>query len=248
MTFKDHFSGHAADYAVFRPRYPRPFFPALVAHAAARDLGWDVATGSGQCAVGLAAEVDRVVATDASADQVLHAERHPRVEYRVEPAERSTLRDRSVDVVTIAQALHWLDLDAFWPEVRRVARPGAVVAAMTYGIMRVSPEIDRELDRLYHDVVGAHWPPERRHVENGYRELTFPFEPIEPPAFVMEADWSLDALVGYLGTWSAVTRYRKAVGVDPLVEARARVSAVWGEPSESRRIEWPLALRWGRVP
>lgn len=248
MSFKDHFSGHAQAYAAFRPTYPPSLFGALAGAAPGRQLAWDVATGSGQAAVMLAGHFERVVATDASKDQVQHAPPHPRVEYRVEPAETSSLADASVELVTIAQALHWFDLERFWAEVRRVTRRGALVASWTYNLMHVdSPGADAEVLRVYRDVVGDYWPAERRFVEDGYASLSFPFEPLALGDFQMTAEWNLDELVGYVGTWSAVARYRKERGEDPLVELRARLARTWGPPETKHHVAWPLALRVGRV-
>lgn len=248
MTFKDHFSGHADAYASFRPTYPPALFDALAAAAPGRALAWDVATGSGQAALLLADRFERVHASDASKEQIEHATAHPRVEYRVEPAERSSLADGSVDLVTIAQALHWFDLARFWAEVDRVTRPGAVVATWSYALMHVeAPGADAVIEHLYRDVVGSYWPPERRHVENGNRDLPFPFEPIELGSFEMRAAWTLDELVGYLGTWSSVARYRKATGLDPLTDVRTALASAWGTPDARHGVTWPLSLRAGRV-
>ncbi len=248
MSFKDHFSTQARSYAAFRPTYPPALFSALAAAAPSRALAWDVATGSGQAAVALAAHFERVVGTDASAEQLRHAEAHPRVTYRAEPAEASSFAAASVDLVTVAQALHWLDLERFWDEVRRVARPGAVVAAWSYGLMRVeAPGVDGALRRLHDEVMAPYWPTERAHVDDGYASLPFPFASLSLGAFEMAARWSLDELVGYLGTWSAVARYRKARGEDPMPEVRARLAEPWGAPETKHRMVWPLALRAGRT-
>ncbi len=248
MTFKDHFSGHAGEYASYRPTYPDDLFAAIARLAPGTGLAWDVACGSGQAARALARHFDHVVATDASAEQIAHAERDPRVDYRVEPAEGSTLAPQSVDAVTIAQALHWLDLARFWPEVERVARPGAVVAAISYALMHVEgTDVDAIVANLYSDVVGAYWPPERVHVEEGLRRLVFPLAPLDLGTFEMSASWTLEELVGYLGTWSAVTRHRNATGADALVSTRARLAEVWGAPETQKRVRWPLSVRAGRV-
>src|SRR6266498_1141048 len=89
MTFKDHFSKQAADYANFRPRYPRELFEYLGSVAPSRALAWDCATGNGQAAVELAEVFDRVIATDASEKQIANAEPHDRVEYRIASAKKA---------------------------------------------------------------------------------------------------------------------------------------------------------------
>ena len=149
-----------------------------------------------------------------------------------------------MDAVTVAQALHWLDVDRFYAEVRRVLKPGGVLAAWTYGLFRVTPDVDRVLDRYYYDLVGPYWPPERRHVEAAYRTIPFPFEALEAPAFEMDVLWDAADVQGYLGTWSATQRYKEAEKRDPVEVIRAELEAAWGE-ADVRVVRWPLHLRMG---
>ena len=246
--FSDHFSGQAAEYAKFRPRYPQGLFEYLARLAAAHRRAWDAGTGSGQAAVGLARWFDEVIATDASPNQLAHAEPHPRVLYRVAVAGQSGLSPSSVDLVTIAQALHWFDLPAFWREVREALAPNGVVAAISYERLRVAPDVDAVVERLYTEVLGPWWPPERRLVEDRYRSVPFPFREIEPPSFTVSAVWTLGDLTGYLATWSAVHRYHDATGEDPVALVGPALAAAWGDPGASRAVTWPLALRVGRRP
>jgi SAM-dependent methyltransferase len=246
--FQDHFSGSAAGYARYRPRYPAALFTYLASVAPQRRAAWDCATGSGQAAIALAEHFAQVVATDASAEQVAHAEPHSRVEYRVAAAERSGLRNASVDLVTVAQALHWLDLRAFYAEATRVLRPGGVLAVWCYGHLELpSAALQRCVDLFYAETVGPYWPPERRLVEDGYRSLDFPLPELSAPAFAMEARMSLEALVGYIGTWSATQRYVQATGHDPLPGLMRELARHWREPQVPRMVRWPLSLRIGRA-
>ena len=247
MAFADHFAPVANDYDRHRPGYPDTLFAFLAETAPATSRVWDCATGTGQAARGLADYFDEVLATDASAGQVEQAEGPANVHYRVAPAEASGLEDASVDLVTVAQALHWFDLPAFYDEVRRVLRPGGVVAVWSYNLLEIGPEVDAVVERLYRDRLGAYWPAERRHVETGYRDLPFPFEAITAPAFAMEAAWTLPDLTGYLQTWSAVARCRAAEGTDPVAEVEDALCAAWGPPDTPRSVRWPLTLRAGRV-
>lgn len=245
---RDHFGPVAAQYQAGRPDYPPALFEWLAGQVPVRTLAWDCGTGSGQAARGLAAFFERVVATDASARQLEHAVAHPRIRYRQARAEDSQLSAGSVDLVTVAQALHWFDVDAFHREVQRVLRPGGVIAEWTYGVFRLdSPQPDVLAQHFYREVVGPWWPPERRHVENAYRELAFPFERLSAPAFELVQHWDLAAFLRYLRSWSACARYIAARGTDPVSALAVQLEPVWGEPERRRRIAWPLTLRAGMV-
>ncbi|MBK8286207.1 MAG: class I SAM-dependent methyltransferase, partial [Ahniella sp.] len=209
MTFKDHFSGHAAQYRLARPVYPDGFIDALCAQSPARDCCWDVGCGNGQATVLLADRFERVIATDPSATQIAEAVPRPNIDYRVEPAETSSLAAHSVSFVSVAQAYHWFDHQRFVTEVRRVAKPGAVIAAYGYRHTSVSPSIDTLVETLYAGTLGLDWPPERCHVDAGLLDLPFPFEPLLIPPHELRVDWSLAQFLDYLRSWSASQRYVK---------------------------------------
>jgi len=197
--------------------------------------------------VALAEHFEEVVATDASGEQLARAASHPRVSYREATAEASGLAAGSVDLVTVAQALHWFDFEAFYAEVRRVVVPGGRIAVWCYDTFRGGAGLDEVLVRFYTEIVGPYWPAERQLIEDGYRSLPFPFEEIPAPDFQIEARWPLERLEGYLGTWSASRRYRREVGSDPLERIRPELAAVWGDPRRARRLVWPLHVRMGKV-
>jgi SAM-dependent methyltransferase len=247
VTFKDHFSERAAEYARFRPRYPAALFQALADLAPGRRLAWDCGTGNGQAAVGLAAHFGRVAATDPSPEQLAHAEAHPHVEYRRGLESESGLERASADLVTAAQALHWFDTDVFYAEARRILRPGGVVAVWCYNLPRIDPAFDRLLDRFADETVGPYWAPERQHVREGYRDLPFPFAERAFPACAMEREILLGDLAGYLDTWSSVRRYRQAVGADPVAPFVAELASVWGDATRPRTLRWPLTGRLGKA-
>ena len=248
-TFKDHFSGHASDYSRYRPgAYPAALFKALAALAPDLECVWDCATGNGQAALGLAGHFQRVEATDASDKQIAAAAAHPKIHYGVAPAEASGLQDRSVALVTVAQALHWFDLPRFYAEVRRVAKPEAVLACSCYMRCSVNAGVDAATERLYNGILGdAYWPPERKHVENAYRDLAFPFTRIVLPNFHMQVHWTLEAYVGYLRSWSATQNYIKRNGTDPLEFVGDDLLGSWGDPAAPREVRWPLTTLVGWI-
>jgi SAM-dependent methyltransferase len=245
--FADHFSRLASEYATCRPGYPAELFAYLAELAPRRDLAWDCAAGTGQATLPLTRWFRRVVGTDASAEMIAQAPSDRRIEYRVAPAEQSGLDPESVNLVTVAQALHWLELEPFYKEVERVLVRGGVLAVWTYGVTRLEDDVlDGIVSRFYSKVVGPYWPTERRHVESGYRTLPFPYVELLPPAFAMRVEWSVEALAGYIRTWSATKRYLETVGTDPVDQLESQLRPLWGDPQNKKTIFWPLSLRVGR--
>jgi SAM-dependent methyltransferase len=244
VSFKDHFSGLASAYVRYRPTYPPELAAYLAAVAPSRALALDLATGNGQAAVDLANHFDQVLASDASARQLAEAIAHPRVFYLRHPAERLPVRSGSADLIAVAQAAHWFDFDRFYAEARRVLRPGGVVALWTYGLFHIDAAIDAAMEHFYHEVVGPYWPPERCYVEARYQTLPFPLAELPAPAFEIAMEWPLTDLISYLGTWSAVDRYRSVRGEDPLPEISGSLAALW-PGGGLKRVLWPIHLRAG---
>jgi SAM-dependent methyltransferase len=244
----DHFSGVADEYAAFRPDYPAALIDCFAEIAPARELAWDAGCGSGQLSVALARRFSRVVATDASAEQLARASRHRQVEYRQARAEASGIAAGTVDLAVAAQAVHWFDLPAYYREVQRVTRPGAVIALVTYGLLRIGPDVDPLVDRFYTEVLGPYWPPERRLVESGYRSLAFPFLELPAPPLCMRVAWTLPRVLGFIGTWSALRGLERAGRAGLLEEFQHELSGVWGAPDAPRPVGWDLVVRLGRLP
>jgi ubiquinone/menaquinone biosynthesis C-methylase UbiE len=247
--FPDHFSTVAARYADFRPQYPASLFDHLASLVPSADntTVWDCAAGSGQAAVDLAKRFPRVIATDASPEQIASAKPSPNIEYRVAPAEASGLPDQSVALVTVAQALHWFDLPKFYAEVDRVLIPGGVLAAWSYAGTEVEgPAVNAAVQHFYDHTIGSYWPPQSQLVEQGYRTIPFPFHELQPPAFRMETRWTLPQLMGYFSTWSAVTRYLQQHGQNPIEPLTKTLLPLWGDPDQPRQIVWPLSVRISR--
>jgi len=242
MSFKDLFSERPDAYARYRPTYPPALFAWLAAQVPSAKLAIDVGTGNGQAAVALAEHFERVIGLDPSEAQLGSARRHPRVEYRSSRAEQLATADASADAIYVAQALHWFQHGAFFGEVRRVLAPGGVLAVSCYELSKITPEIDAVVMELYQGYLDAYWEPERKLVETGYRTIDFPFPERAVPAFDMRAAWTLEDLVGYLGTWSPLKRFRSERGFDPLEAIVPAPRAAWGEARE-RTVVWPLTVR-----
>lgn len=243
----DYFSQVAAGYRAHRPSYPAAAVDLLADLAAGQDLAWDSGCGSGQLSVPLAGRFARVIATDASAEQIAKGRTQPRVEYRRAPAEASGLPDAVVDLAVSAQAAHWFNLPGYYAEVRRVARPGAIVALLSYGRVRVEAGADPLIDWFCAGVLGRYWPPERRFVDDGYRSLPFPFEEIPVPPMEMRVQWALGEFFGYVDTWSATQALQRAEGRGPIEAFKRDLARVWGLAGAVRPVHWVLTVRAGRL-
>ncbi len=247
MTFEqDHFSRKAAVYAKARPAYPAALYDRLAALAPGRALVWDCGTGSGQAALALAGRFERVIATDASAAQIEHHFAHPRVHYAIARAERAPLRDGTVDLVTVAAAVHWFDLDLFYAEALRVLRPGGVLSVWTYLEMHVDPAFDRIMDAYAFDTLKEDWPERMKYPLAHYANLPFPLEPVPLPAFRTELRWSLYDVRAFMETWSGTQRHHARTGRDPIEPLWPRLVEAWGDPAALREVHWPLHLKAGQ--
>lgn len=245
--FHDHFSPLAGRYAGFRPRYPAALFDHLATLVAPETVVWDCAAGSGQASVDLAQHFSRVVATDASEEQIAAANPHPKIDFRVALAEQSGLADAAVGLITVAQAVHWFDLPSFYAEVHRVLQPDGVLAVWCYGLNEVEGDaVNERVQHFYTHTLDNYWPPERRLVEAGYRTLPFPWAELPAPPLRIELSWTLQELLGYFSSWSATNRYITANKRDPLVPLAAELAPLWGDPERPRRVTWPISMRIGR--
>jgi SAM-dependent methyltransferase len=241
MTFKDHFSGHAQRYAEARPTYPDELFSYLKEVSNDHKTAWDCATGNGQAAAALAPFFEKVLATDASNEQIQQARQCVNIDYQVMAAENPSIEDSSIDLITVAQAIHWFDIDKFFAAAERVLKPGGILAVWSYGLHEINQLCDEVTTYLYSDIVGKYWPSERCFVEKRYEDIQFPMSKIEAPAFDMRCQWSVDDVLNYYGSWSAVQRYIAENGTSPIELIKADFKAAWGE-EEVRSVRWPLAL------
>jgi len=244
---KNLFSKQSADYAKYRPHYPKELFESVVSWSPSRERAWDCATGNGQAAVDLAGYFDEVFATDVSEAQIHNALAHPKVRYSVAPAEKTALESRSLDLVTVAQAIHWFDHGPFYEEVRRVLKPKGILALWCYGHNRKVEASIEPLYRKYSDLVKPYWAPQINYIWEELKTIPFPFEELRGPSMTLEADWDLDSFIGYLRSWSATQKYIEREGVNPLERMSMEFKEAWGPPSTRYKMTWPVYFRIGRV-
>ena len=243
---KDHFSRQSEAYARYRPGYPETLYRHLLQLVPGAGAAWDCATGNGQVARVLSQHFSNVYATDISAAQLQHAAQHANVHYRVGSAEESGLPDASVDLITVATALHWFDHPAFFAEAKRVLKPNGILACWCYYLVEIEPAVDALLLEFYRDITGPYWDPERRYVDERYASIDFPFEDLEAPELHIELQWTNANMEGFLNTWSSVQHMIRATGSSPVPEMLERVRAVWPD-GEVKNVRFPLSMRAGRI-
>ena len=241
------FATEAAQYAHLRPTYPDSLFTFLSTTVALREVAWDCATGNGQAATHLAGYFRRVIATDESAEMIAQASRNPRIEYRVAEAESSGIEAHAVDLVTVASAIHWFDLRKFYTEVRRVVKPGGVIAAWTYYTPVFDSAIDAIIQRLVHEVLADYWDERLHYVVDEFHDLPFPFEPMEAPSFQTDMLWNMQDLLGYFETWSSSIKYREVNHESPTRLIEDDLAKAWGDPKQKQDLHFPLYMRLGKV-
>jgi SAM-dependent methyltransferase len=242
---KNNFSSQSDQYAKYRPGYPAAFFEYLNTILTGTQNAWDCGTGNGQVATVLAKMFDTVYATDISQSQLDNAARADNIIYSVQAAEQTDFPDHHFDLVVVAQAIHWFDFEKFYAEVKRTCKENALLIVIGYGILHVSPEIDAVIGRFYKNVIGPYWDKERRYIDEQYLTIRFPFEEIQTPQFSNTYTWTIERLIGYLNTWSAVKHFTRQNGMNPVDDLRKEIAAVWMQ--EEIEVSFPLLLRVGRV-
>ncbi|NJW53253.1 class I SAM-dependent methyltransferase [Salinimicrobium oceani] len=240
---KDLFSGHSRQYSQYRPGYPAELIQFILQLCKSHDSAWDCATGIGQVAGALAAHVKTVAATDISINQLSQGIQMSNVIYTRQPAERTNFPNEYFDLVTVGQAVHWFDLERFYPEVKRVLKKDAVIALFGYGLFKSNKETNEIIKHFYDIVIGPYWQPERRLLDAAYRSIPFPFKEIKAPEFHFEQRWSLERLIGYLNTWSAVKAYEAEKGENPVEKISKELRRSFGEVG---KVNFPILLRVGR--
>ena len=243
---KDNFSHAATEYAQYRPTYPANLFKFILSYVKEKTLAWDCGTGNGQSAGVLSNYFKKVFATDISQAQINNAHKEINIKYALEPAEKTSLANNSVDLITVAQAIHWFNFQSFYAEVNRVAKPGAVIAVWTYSLLHISEEIDLIINEYHYKTLETFWDPERKYVDDGYAFIPFPFTEIKTESFSIEVNWTLEELSGYFNTWSALKKFIAANSFNPVPALMNKIKPHWGSLNK-RKIIFPVYLRLGTI-
>lgn len=242
---KDNFSTQSSGYAIYRPTYPQELYDFLLRLVNNKDAAWDCATGNGQVARVLAQHFQHVYATDISEKQLNEALKLPNILYKVESSGQAGVPDQSFDLITVAQAIHWFNFDAFYHEVKRTLKPNGIIAVIGYGLMSIDKKVNQVIHKLYETILGKYWDGERRYIEEGYKTIPFPFEEITAPHFQIKTTWNFNQLIGYLNTWSSLQHYKKANDRNPLEYVMTELKEAWGDDAE-KDVCFPLLLRVGK--
>jgi ubiquinone/menaquinone biosynthesis C-methylase UbiE len=247
--FIDNFSTHSKEYSFSRPTYPDSLFEFLNTVTPQKNLAWDCATGNGQAAIGLGKYFKKVIASDASKNQILHGFRRENIEYKVFEAENAELDNDSVDIVTVAQALHWFDFDKFYSNVKRIGKKDGIIAVWSYDMHKINPQIDKITNRLDVDgeILSSYWDKEAKYVKERYKTITFPFKEISVPVFKTTLYWNLHQLWDYMKTWSSVKKYHSENKRDPLDLVKPEVKALWEDEFDKKEVTWNINMRAGII-
>jgi hypothetical protein len=244
---KDLFSNHSSTYAKYRPGYPQELFDYIFQFVEERKHSWDCATGNGQAAAILADYFEKVEASDISEAQLKNAVQKSNIDYHTCSAEKTLFADNSFDLITVAQAYHWLNWKKFHDEATRVGKPNCVVAIWTYNTLISDDErLTSIVRQFYSEVVGPYWEPERKHVDSGYATADFDFDPLPTETFETLLSWTKEQLIGFLQSWSAVQKYIKTNGTNPVDQIQGDVDHIWTE-GEQKIVRFPILLRMGRI-
>lgn len=243
---KDNFSNSSDNYAKFRPTYPQTIFEFIYPLLREKNKAWDCGTGNGQIALELSKEFALVEATDISQAQLDNAFQEENIHYSLQAAEKTNFEDDSFDLVTVAQAVHWFDIDLFNQEVKRIGKQNGIIALVGYELATITPEIDSIIAHFYKNVIGPYWDPERKHLEQHYQNIPFPYKELETPEITNIKLWKLDNLLGYLNTWSAIQPFIEANGFNPIDTISKDLIAAWGN-TEIRKVNFPIIFRAGRI-
>jgi ubiquinone/menaquinone biosynthesis C-methylase UbiE len=244
---KDLFSKQSDLYARYRPTYPKELYDYILSFVKEKNTAWDCATGNGQAAAVLADHFKKVIATDISAAQIDKAIRKENIEYLVCPAESTPFEENTFDLVTVAQAYHWIKWDEFRKEVSRVCNPGAIIAAWTYNRNKIGDKkIDDAVYSFYENVTKPYWDYERKYVEELYATVEFDYELLPVKQFETTLNWQREDMIGYISSWSAIQKYIKANGHSPISIIEEELNKFWPE-GEVKKVSFPIYLKLGRI-
>jgi SAM-dependent methyltransferase len=241
------YSSYAMQYAQSRPGYPEKLFVYLASLVEQHELAWDCATGNGQAALSLTKFFKKIIATDISSDQINHAIKHQQIEYKVCSAEQSGLDNNSIDLVTIASAIHWFNLDRYYNEVQRIIKSGGILAAWTYHVGYVEPPFDKLFLHFYTDILSPYFGARAKLVDEKYSKINLPGKHIDVTDFYVSANWKLFNMLNFINSWSGTQQYIKENEKNPVDLISKELEQIWGDPEKIHTIRWRLFIKISRL-
>lgn len=241
---KDNFSSKSRDYRKYRPAYPPEIFDYIKEHLKGFDKAWDCGTGNGQVAGELSSFFREIEATDISENQLKNAVKKENINYSIQPAEETNFNDNEFDLVICAQAVHWFNFDNFYAEVKRCLKPEGIIVILGYGLFRSNPGTNKVIESFYNQIIGPYWDSERNYLDENYQTIPFPFVELPAPEFQQTYEWSIEHLLGYLRTWSAVKHYKRINNEDPLALIEDELRKVFGTRN---RVIFPVLFKMGKI-
>lgn len=243
---KDNFSDKSDKYAKYRPTYPQEMLDFILSLLDKKENAWDCGTGTGQIAIELSKEFNNVYATDISKTQLDNAIKKDNIFYSVQSAEKTNFNNKTFDLITVAQAIHWFDFDKFYFEVKRTLKDNGLIAVIGYGLIQIDEKVDEIILDFYKNVVGSYWDKERKYIDENYKTIPFPFNEIEAPEFYIKSEWTFEHLLGYFETWSAIKHFIQANQYNPVDNIFDKLKEAWGNDL-SKKITFPVLLRIGKL-
>ena len=244
---KDLFSKQSDLYARYRPTYPKELYEYILSFVKEKNAVWDCATGNGQAAVVLADHFKKVIATDISAAQIEKATLKENIEYLVCPAESTPFEENTFDLITVAQAYHWINWKEFKKEVTRVSKPEAIIAIWVYfRNMPGDKKVDDAIFSFYENVTRPYWDEARKYVEEKYSTVEFDYDLLPVKDFETTLNWEREDMIGYISSWSAIQKYIKVNGHSPIPIIEEEINKLWPE-GEIKKVRFPIYLKLGRV-
>ncbi|XP_070561244.1 putative methyltransferase DDB_G0268948 [Ptychodera flava] len=253
-------------YQKFRPTYPIEVVDRIVKylqekHKSPLTLAIDVGCGSGQSTRNLSPHFEKVIGCDVSETQINKAtetEKLANIEYRIGNDETLPAEDRSVDLVTAAQAAHWFNLKTFYSEVDRILKPGGCLALYGYGNADFhqnsnAAELQKVCNEFYS--LKGYWEGRRKYVDDLYADIHLPYsDAIRDHSMAIEMEYTVSGFVGFLSSWSAFHEYKRLhPEEDTLQTVLEKFTRAFGKDAKSAdlttmNVSYPIFLLLGRKP
>ncbi len=240
------FSYQAGVDASNHPRYPEELFSYLAGLSTTTHRAYVYEIGNNQAATYLASRFDEVISADMNQVKKPNAPSKNNLSYICSTAAKIPLVEKTVDLLTVSQAWHWIEAKQLEQEAYRVLRPGGLLAVWGFNLPRIDEPISKLIHHYYNHELKDHWPDERKNHEQAYADFPTRLALLPTPAFAMHQPLTTSQLLNYILRWSAtqelIAAGKKAV-YDKLYQ---EVFKLLGSADKLLNISWPLTLKVAR--